>query len=612
MKPPLVRRNSFWLALSLVIMLIAGLGGALVQSAGNTIAVKDMRWETPSGHMMSALLFVPPGASADNKAPAVVASHGMYNNREMQDSTYIELARRGYVVLALDMLGHGFSDVVTGPERDAARATGVYDGVDLVATLPYVDTERIGLTGHSFGGRSANWSMNFDNELETPLVAAVLLQAADAEYADPDTQEYYNKYGSRDVGIIASQYDEFFFRQANSDGVMSKPRDFLSTDNAQSFLHFGAAPGDFTDERVADEVYTEEVDGSEAMRVIYSLPMIHPWVPFSASSTEKVIEFFDQSLGAPQAIDSGSQVWQWREAFGALGLVGFAMFLVAFSRWLVTTSVFSSVRIAAPAAAVSIPDRRTSAWFWGGLAISAIVSLVSYLLLFQPVQDLQPGFRVQYPPLYIGIWAAVNGLFAVVLMFVLQRTVARRNGLDPRASGAIVAWPVLGRTILAGLTVTVVAYGIVFATQYLFQTDFRMWALAVRPFGSDRIWAALLMAPLFLIYFIANSVILNVYSRFLLAGREWLNTIVVAFFTALSGILVLLLQYVVFFSTGEMNPWIQAMEGIYMFPIVVILFTAAVVGRKIYRATGNPYLAGIINGLVATLISIANTQTLGA
>lgn len=611
MKTTLLRRNGFWLVLSLVLMLVSGLGGGLVQSAGNTIAVKDMRWETPSGHMMSGLLFVPPNASAQTRAPAVVASHGMYNNREMQDSTYIELARRGYVVLAVDMLGHGFSDVVTGPERDAARATGVYDGVSLVATLPYVDTDRIGLTGHSFGGRSANWSMNFDNELEDPLVSAVLLQAADAEYVDAETEKYYNKYGSRDVGIIASQYDEFFFRQADADGVVSPPRDFQSTANAQSFLHFGEDPAAIDDERTTDEVYTEEVDGAEAIRVIYSVPMIHPWVPFSSTSTEKVIDFFDETLGAPTDIAAGSQVWQWREVFGAVGLVGFAIFLVALSRALVGTAAFSSVRIAVPAAARTVPDRRTSLWFWGGLAVSALVSLLSYLLLFQPVQDLQPGFRVQYPPLYIGIWAAVNGLFAIVLMVVLQRTIGRRNGVDPRAAGAVLPRRVLGRTIVAGLTVTVVAYLMVFAVQYLFQSDFRLWVLAVKPFGSDRLWAALLMAPLFLVYFIASSIVVNVYSRFTLGGREWVNTLVVAFFTALSGIVVLLLQYVVFFATGEMNPWIQAMEGIFMFPIVIILFVSAVISRKIYRATGNPYLAGIINGLVAMLISIANTQTLG-
>ena len=47
-----------------------------------------------------------------------------------------------------------------------------------------------------------------------------------------------------------------------------------------------------------------------------------------------------------------------------------------------------------------------------------------------------------------------------------------------------------------------------------------------------------------------------------------------------------------------------------MLPIVVILFVTAIVSRKIYRATNNPYLGGLINAVVVTLISIANTQTL--
>ena len=55
-----------------------------------------LRWETESGHQMSALLFIPDTATVDNPAPAIVCSHGWYNNREMQDLNYVEYARRGF------------------------------------------------------------------------------------------------------------------------------------------------------------------------------------------------------------------------------------------------------------------------------------------------------------------------------------------------------------------------------------------------------------------------------------------------------------------------------------------------------------------------------------
>ena len=69
MKPTLMKRNSFWLALSLVLMVVSALVASAVQTVGYTVTVKNMSWETASGESMSALLFKPNGVSADQKAP---------------------------------------------------------------------------------------------------------------------------------------------------------------------------------------------------------------------------------------------------------------------------------------------------------------------------------------------------------------------------------------------------------------------------------------------------------------------------------------------------------------------------------------------------------------
>src|SRR5699024_4532170 len=158
------------------------------------------------GHMMSAFLFVPDGVTEDNPAPGIVTSHGWYNNKEMQDMNFVEYSRRGYVVMSIDMYGHGESEAVR-PDEWQERGTGMYDAVELMADLPYVDTSKIGITGHSNGARAANWSIDADNEKENPLISSVLLVANDADYINPETGKYYNKYGSRDVGIVAAQYD---------------------------------------------------------------------------------------------------------------------------------------------------------------------------------------------------------------------------------------------------------------------------------------------------------------------------------------------------------------------------------------------------------------------
>ena len=50
---------------------------------------------------MSALLYIPPGATAQTPAPGILATgHRCIISREIQDGFAIEFARRGYVVLA--------------------------------------------------------------------------------------------------------------------------------------------------------------------------------------------------------------------------------------------------------------------------------------------------------------------------------------------------------------------------------------------------------------------------------------------------------------------------------------------------------------------------------
>lgn len=605
-----VRRNGIWLVLSLLLCLISAIGAQAVQTAGGTIAVKDMQWETSSGRMLNALLFVPEEATADKPAPAVVVSHGWWNNREMQDANYVELARRGFVVLSIDMYGHGNSDPVPADEL-ATGGTGLYDGVKLVADLPYVDASRIGATGHSNGARAVNFSIPLDDAADTQLISAVFLVDNEAMYTDEDGA-YTNLYGTRDVGLVADQYDEFFFRSYDADGTaVSAPRDFAGTANAQSFLNFGADPAQAED-RVVDKVYTETIEGSDAVRILHTPAQTHPWGTISKTTVAHLVSFFDDALTAPDPIDPGTQIWQLKEFFTALGLVGFGIFLVAFTRALLGTRAFAGLTVK-PAGPVQAAGRIGGAWFWGGLILSAVFSALSYVWLsqqawlggiaFNSVPNIVPTGSV----FFIGVWAAVNGVFAIVVMAVAYYAFGRRNGQDARALGIFPGWSLLLRSVGLAALVSVAAFGLVFFVDYFFKTDFRLWVIAIKWFPQDKIWYALFVLPLFLIYFIANSVALNVFNRFTLAGREWLNTAVLALFNALGPIVLVVMQYVTFAVSGELIPGFGGIFSIWLFPVILILAVAAVVSRKIYRETNNPYIAGILNAIVVAVISVSNS-----
>ncbi len=607
-----MKRNGFWLVLALVLAFVSALGSSLVQTGAGAISVKEMKWETASGRAMNALLFTPSTATADNPAPGIVVSHGWWNNREMQAANYVELARRGYVVLTIDMYGHGNSDPLPADEL-AVGGTGMYDAVLLLADLPNVDRDRIGVTGHSNGARAANFSIPLDDASGDPLISSVLLVDNDPVYVDADGA-YANVYGARDVGLIQAQYDEFFFRSYSEEGVpLTAPRDYLSTPNAQSFLHFGLSPDDIAgDVREGSTVYTESLDGGEAMRVIYSLPQTHPWTTISSTAVGHLVDFFEESLGAPQPLDAGNQIWQLKEFFTALGLIAFGILLVTVPRALLDTRAFRALANPVPAAA-PLSGRIPAIWFWGGIVVSAIISGWSYVLLSQTPAVLGitfnavPSIVPQGSVFFIAVWAAINGLAALAIMAGAYFAFARRSGMSLRGSGVLPGWKSFFHGIGLAATSVVLVYLVVFAVDYLFKSDFRLWVIGVKWFSVDKIGLALFVLPLFLIYFVANSIAINAFNRVTIAGREWVNTAILAVANSLAPLVLVIAQYSVFAVSGELIPGFGGIFSIWLFPVIVILAVTAIVSRKIYRATGNPYIAGFLNASIVALISVSNS-----
>ncbi|MBU2099252.1 MAG: alpha/beta fold hydrolase, partial [Gammaproteobacteria bacterium] len=129
-----------------LVILAGSLLAHLIQTSGD-VDIKDVRFTGNSGQTLSALLYIPPNASARTPAPGILAVHGYINSREVQAPFAIELARRGYVVLALDQSGHGYSD---GPAF--SNGFGGPAALRYLRSLDIVDTDNIGLEGHSMGG----------------------------------------------------------------------------------------------------------------------------------------------------------------------------------------------------------------------------------------------------------------------------------------------------------------------------------------------------------------------------------------------------------------------------------------------------------------------------
>jgi dienelactone hydrolase len=141
-----------------------------------------------------AYLFVPKGNA---KYPAIYCHHQHASQFELGKSEIAglggdpdqalgpELARRGFVVLAPDAIGFeernwsdrpGFaqyheltSRLVRGETLLAKVLHDISVGVDYLVQCEWVDVDRIGFLGHSYGGRMAIWAPAFDTRIRASV-----------------------------------------------------------------------------------------------------------------------------------------------------------------------------------------------------------------------------------------------------------------------------------------------------------------------------------------------------------------------------------------------------------------------------------------------------------
>lgn len=225
------------LACCIVLILLAVFVGSMVQTAGWSVKVEDLRNVsntgtkniTPTdgeaqnfavkGSVSSGLLFVPKKASETNKRPAIVFTHGYLNNREMQLQNVIEMARRGYVVLAIDYAEHGHNDdEKTGQSSMMAFFQGdtMINAAKYLYNLPYVDQSRIGVSGHSMGGGATSYALAGDGVFEGTQTKANLSAGKNMGIISAGLVQANNaptSIGSNVIaaGVVKASADEFFF-----------------------------------------------------------------------------------------------------------------------------------------------------------------------------------------------------------------------------------------------------------------------------------------------------------------------------------------------------------------------------------------------------------------
>ena len=610
------------LAVALILCLISSIGASAFQSSFGAVTVKDMNVVLANGKSVNAQIYIPKGASEDNKLPLIVASHGSYNNLDHQDLNMIELSRRGFVVISIDEYNHGSSDL------NVADAMGIFSShamrqiIDYAcASYTFIDTDKIGVTGHSMGGVISNATVQyyFTQEalgLGDNKVSAILDVGYDPQYTPYEIEGVDEPVDlAIHWGVIAAKYDEWFFK--NDTG---NPAVYLSSADAMSFVN--QLDGvDVANGVENHKIYTGTINGEEYIRVINQNTEIHPLNHFSKNSCANVIEFFYACFGVPSGysvIDSTNQIWQYKEFFNLLGLIGIFLFLFPFASMLIHgTSFFAELAQAEPAPAPRLSDGKKKAAFW----ITYAINLIIPALLVMPVMLKMVGKGISVPYTFnkwfgepntneLATWTLIVAL-CVLAVYLVSYFLTRDKGEKgvPERWGVKASVRVIWKSFLLALATVTAAYVILFCSDLVFNTDYRIWVIDMRVFQVDKLLYAVAYFPAFALFYLVNSMLVNGGNR--VEGMpDWLVT-VLSCVSNIAGIGTLIfIQYSTLISKGTFT--YNSMRIVNLFPLIFLIPIGTIITRRFYKETGKIYAGSFTIAMLYTLMTVANTMFLAS
>ena len=534
------------------------------------IRVEDVRFTGTNGTAMSGLLYIPRNASAAHPAPGILAIHGYINSRETQDGFAIAFARSGYVVLALDQTGHGYSGGTV-----AANGYGGPDGLKYLRSLDMVDKNNIGLEGHSMGGwavlKAAAAAPNDYKAMVLEGSATGVRISPSGPFASPEGTPDF----PRNLAVVYSRYDEFAPLMWRVDRAADVGQ---SATLKTLFGASGTVP--------PDRLYGDMALGTA--RMLYAPATTHPGDHISPEAVGDAVDWFGMTLKGGSPKPGG--IWLFKEIGTGLAFIGCILLMLgAFDLYL---KLPAFARLAQEPQPVREPRR---AKWWLLLAVTALIPVITFYPFLAAGQGLMPPspFFPQSITNQILIWALLNGVITVIASLLLRGPEPRFN-VRTRGSFAI-----------ACLTVAT-GYFALLLMDFLFKVDFRFWVVALKPLSPRQFgW--------FLAYLIPYTIALVIMSRALHAklavkgdGRLAQYGTGIA---ALAGgfLLFLIAQYAPLFLNGALLVPAEALNAIISIQFLPLMTVVAVIFVYTWRRTNSHLPGAFVAGLFVTWYIVAGT-----
>ncbi len=575
------------LVIGLAIILVGSLLAGWIQTGAGAAQIREVRFYGSYNGYYVGYLWIPNGVTSENPAPAVLAAHGFNNSKEYMANTALELARRGYVVLSMDLDNHGMSDRSNAPRvpfgQPSPNGIGASDGLRYLRSLDIVDPNNVGMIGMSMGGMAISAAAQQNPDAYRALFFM------DSECAAPICPTLRNWAIS--VGKTTETPPSF-----------GAPRGADIPNMPDAMAAFG------TDQPVVPgKIYGSIADGTA--RVFYFHWGDHPISTDDPTTIRNAITWFGMTLEGEREIPASNQIWPFKVLGTGMGYVGFVIFMMALGGVLLESECFRSLKDQLP-----VFKGATGGMWWvfaiitGALGPITMLPLWTYFFMANPfkLEGVTTGF--------VG-WLMVIGLITIALLLISYFALGKKAGANGDTYGLTwegvgLDWKKIGRSFLLALTVIGAGYLLLSVVTSLLKVDFRFWVLTLKTMDFRHFLVMLAYVIPLAIYFIPMAVGLhgtlrpkNGQASF---AREMITNVVIL----TVGYLIIEAYYYIpltFFGAPS-NFGIKGLGIINALALFAVVPTIALVSTYYFRKTGRVWVGAFLNTLfIAWYLTAANT-----
>jgi dienelactone hydrolase len=214
---------------------------------------KEISFRSEDGLTLHGTLRLPDGATAGAKVPGVVLVHGAKHDQQTYHFMAREIAKHGMATLRFDWRGKARSENGGSTTNVDRVDLDVKAAIQLLASQPVVDSNRIGLVAATAGTGHALRAANGDTRIQTMVLLTV------ASVPEGDAKQFLTTSG-KPILAIASMEDINYNRGSLADST--REAYLLSNSEGSEFL-----------------LYDDAGRGSEILKVKPELePMILRWL----------------------------------------------------------------------------------------------------------------------------------------------------------------------------------------------------------------------------------------------------------------------------------------------------------------------------------------------